>query len=234
MLKITDLNVNYGVIKAIKSLDMVIDDGEFVALIGNNGAGKSTLLNTIAGRVKSLSGEITYNENKITNKPANKITNLGITLSPEGREIFPEFTTEENLRLGAYLVKDKDKIDSSYEKVYSLFPILKERRNQVAGTLSGGEQQMLSIGRALMGDPKLLMLDEPSLGLAPKLISLIFETIMEINQNGIAILLVEQNANIALQKAERAYVLETGSITLSGQANELRKDKNVRKAYLGI
>lgn len=234
MLKITDLNVNYGVIKAIKSLDMVIDDGEFVALIGNNGAGKSTLLNTIAGRVKSLSGEITFNENIITNKPANKITNLGITLSPEGREIFPEFTTEENLRLGAYLVKDKDKIDSSYEKVYSLFPILKERRNQVAGTLSGGEQQMLSIGRALMGDPKLLMLDEPSLGLAPKLISLIFETIVEINQNGIAILLVEQNANVALQKAERAYVLETGSITLSGQANELRKDKNVRKAYLGI
>lgn len=234
MLTITDLNVNYGVIKAIKNLSFDIKQGEFVALIGNNGAGKSTLLNTIIGRRKVASGSVIYKDKDITHLRADQVTSLGITLSPEGREIFPAFTVEENLRTGAYLVKDKNQINASFQKVYELFPVLFERKKQVAGTLSGGEQQMLSIGRALMVEPELLLLDEPSLGLAPKLIELIFETITEINEKGVTILLVEQNANIALQKSDRAYVLETGEITISGPSKELQKNELVRKAYLGI
>lgn len=234
MLTTTGLIVNYGAIKAIKNVNISVNQGEFVALIGNNGAGKSTLLNAIVGRRKIASGSILFEGNDITHLRSDQITKLGITLSPEGREIFPEFTVEENLRVGAYTVNDKEKVKSSFQRVYEVFPVLFERKKQVAGTLSGGEQQMLSIGRALMGETKLLLLDEPSLGLAPKLIDVIFETVMEIIKNGITVLLVEQNANIALQMANRAYVLETGEITITGTSHELRQNDLVRKAYLGI
>ena len=201
--------------------------------MGPNGAGKSTLLNTITGLVHGSQGSIEFQGKNIFNMAPHKIVGMGISMSPEGREIFPALSVQENLRLGAYIRKDTAGIDSAYQRVYDLFPRLKERVNQSAGTLSGGEQQMLAIGRALMSDPQLLLLDEPSLGLAPNLVLLIFDLIKSINQQGTSILLIEQNANMALSIAHRAYVMETGTITLSGDAQQLKNDDKVRKAYLG-
>jgi len=234
MLKITDLNTYYGPIHALKGVDMEIDKGEVVSLIGSNGAGKSTLLNTIVGITKSSRGQVEFMGKEITNNPPYLMTKLGISISPEGREVFPALTVEENLRLGAYTVKDKNKIADSYDRVYEIFPRLKERIKQTAGTLSGGEQQMLAIGRALMCNPQLLLLDEPSLGLAPNFVMLIFDLIKEINKQGVTILLIEQNANMALNASHRAYVLENGAVTMSGIAKEIVSDPRVKQAYLGL
>ena len=233
MLKVTDLHVFYGPIHALKGVSLEVDDGEIVTLIGSNGAGKSTTLNTITGLVRAASGSIRLNGAEIAGMPPHKIVQLGLSLSPEGREVFPALTVEENLRLGAYSRKDKGEIAANYDRVYELFPRLKERIRQTAGTLSGGEQQMLAIGRALMSSPGILLLDEPSMGLAPNLVLMIFELIQSINRQGTTILLIEQNANMALSVAGRAYVLETGSISLSGDAKALARDDRVRKAYLG-
>ena len=234
MLKITDLNTYYGPIHALKGVDMEIDKGEVVSLIGSNGAGKSTLLNTIVGITKTSRGQVEFMGKEITNNPPYLMTKLGISISPEGREVFPALTVEENLRLGAYTVKDKNKIADSYDRVYEIFPRLKERIKQTAGTLSGGEQQMLAIGRALMCNPQLLLLDEPSLGLAPNFVMLIFDLIKEINKQGVTILLIEQNANMALNASHRAYVLENGAVTMSGIAKEIVSDPRVKQAYLGL
>ena len=233
MLKIENLNVSYGPIHALKGINMEVNEGEIVTLIGSNGAGKSTTLSAITGLVKSQSGSITFKGKNITNIPAFRIVEQGISLSPEGREVFPALTVHENLRLGAYSRKDKGGIQASYDRVYELFPRLKERINQTAGTLSGGEQQMLAIGRALMTEPKLLLLDEPSMGLAPNLVLMIFDLIESINKQGTTILLIEQNANMALSIANRAYVLETGNIVIEGSAAELARDPRVKNAYLG-
>ena len=233
MLKVTDLNVFYGPIHALKGISLEVDDGEIVTLIGSNGAGKSTTLNTITGLVKATSGAIQLDGVEITNLPPHKIVQLGLSLSPEGREVFPALTVEENLRLGAYSRRDKGEMAANYDRVYGLFPRLKERTKQTAGTLSGGEQQMLAIGRALMSSPGILLLDEPSMGLAPNLVLMIFELIQSINQQGTTILLIEQNANMALSVASRAYVLETGRISFCGVAKSLARDDRVRKAYLG-
>jgi branched-chain amino acid transport system ATP-binding protein len=233
MLKISGLNAFYDNVHALKSVDLEIKQGEIVSLIGSNGAGKTTTLSCICGLIAARSGTITYTDTNITSFPTHKIISLGIGLAPEGREVFPGLTVEENLRLGAYSRKDIAKIDDSYSRVYRLFPRLKERLSQAAGTLSGGEQQMLAIGRALMSGPELLLLDEPSLGLAPNLVLLIFELIKEINKQGITILLVEQNANLALYTSNRTYVLETGRIVISGESRTLVKDENIKKAYLG-
>ena len=229
MLKITDLNTHYGPIHALKGVDMEIGKGEVVSLIGSNGAGKSTLLNTIVGIARSSGGRVEFMGKEITNSPPHAMTRLGISISPEGREVFPALTVEENLRLGAYTVNDKKKIADSYERVYQIFPRLKERIRQSAGTLSGGEQQMLAIGRALMCGPELLLLDEPSLGLAPN-----FDLIKEINRQGVTILLIEQNANMALSASNRAYVLENGKVTMSGDAKKIANDPRIKKAYLGL
>ena len=229
MLKITDLNTHYGPIHALKGVDMEIGKGEVVSLIGSNGAGKSTLLNTIVGIARSSGGRVEFMGKEITNSPPHTMTKLGISISPEGREVFPALTVEENLRLGAYTVNDKKKIADSYERVYQIFPRLKERIRQSAGTLSGGEQQMLAIGRALMCGPELLLLDEPSLGLAPN-----FDLIKEINRQGVTILLIEQNANMALSASNRAYVLENGKVTMSGDAKKIANDPRIKKAYLGL
>ena len=233
MLSVKGLHTFYGKIHALKGIDLEINEGEIVTLVGSNGAGKSTLLNTITGLVHGSQGSIEFQGKNIFNMAPHKIVGLGISMSPEGREIFPALSVQENLPLGAYIRKDTAGIDSAYQRVYDLFPRLKERINQSAGTLSGGEQQMLAIGRALMGDPQLLLLDEPSLGLAPNLVLLIFDLIKSINQQGTSILLIEQNANMALSIAHRAYVMETGTITLSGDAQLLKNDDKVRKAYLG-
>ena len=234
MLKVKSLNTYYGSIHALKNLEFEVNDGEIVTLIGSNGAGKSTTLNSIAGVIPCASGShIEFDGVEITHKSPREVVHRGITLSPEGREVFPGLTVMENLRLGAYSRKNQAEIDEQYEKVFELFPVLKERRRQTAGTLSGGEQQMLAVGRALMSKPKLLMLDEPSLGLAPNLVQQIFHLIKAINQQGTTILLVEQNANMALKIADRGYVLETGYIKLSGDAQDLRNTPEVRKAYLG-
>ena len=233
MLSVKGLHTFYGKIHALKGIDLEINEGEIVTLVGSNGAGKSTLLNTITGLVHGSRGSIEFQGKNIFNMAPHKIVGLGISMSPEGREIFPALSVQENLRLGAYIRKDTAGIDSAYQRVYDLFPRLKERINQSAGTLSGGEQQMLAIGRALMSDPQLLLLDEPSLGLAPNLVLLIFDLIKSINQQGTSILLIEQNANMALSIAHRAYVMETGTITLSGDAQLLKNDDKVRKAYLG-
>ena len=233
MLSVKGLHTFYGKIHALKGIDLEINEGEIVTLVGSNGAGKSTLLNTITGLVHGSQGSIEFQGKNIFNMAPHKIVGLGISMSPEGREIFPALSVQENLRLGAYIRKDTAGIDSAYQRVYDLFPRLKERVNQSAGTLSGGEQQMLAIGRALMSDPQLLLLDEPSLGLAPNLVLLIFDLIKSINQQGTSILLIEQNANMALSIAHRAYVMETGTITLSGDAQQLKNDDKVRKAYLG-
>ena len=233
MLTIKDLHTHYGSIHALKGINMEIAKGEIVTLIGSNGAGKSTTLNSITGLVKPSSGDILFNDVSIKQMPPHEIVKLGISMSPEGREVFPSLSVAENLRLGAYIKKDKTAIQASYDRVYDLFPRLGERKKQAAGTLSGGEQQMLAIGRALMSEPDLLLLDEPSLGLAPNLVLLIFDLIESINKQGVTILLIEQNANMALSIANRAYVLETGRISLSGDANELSHNENVKKAYLG-
>ena len=233
MLSVKGLHTFYGKIHALKGIDLEINEGEIVTLVGSNGAGKSTLLNTITGLVHGSQGSIEFQGKNIFNMAPHKIVGMGISMSPEGREIFPALSVQENLRLGAYIRKDTAGIDSAYQRVYDLFPRLKERVNQGAGTLSGGEQQMSAIGRALMSDPQLLLLDEPSLGLAPNLVLLIFDLIKSINQQGTSILLIEQNANIAPSIARRAYVMETGTITLSGDAQQLKNDDKVRKAYLG-
>ena len=233
MLKIKDLNVYYGPIHALKGISLEVNDGEIVTLIGSNGAGKSTTLNTVSGLIKSQAGSISLDSHEIANMPPHRIVELGLSLSPEGREVFPGLTVEENLQLGAFTRKDKGEISANFERVYDLFPRLKERITQQAGTLSGGEQQMLAIGRALMSSPKLLMLDEPSMGLAPNLVLMIFDLIKSINKQGTTILLIEQNANMALSIANRAYVLEIGQISLSGDAHVLARDDRVRRAYLG-
>ena len=233
MLKIDDINVYYGAIHAIKGISLTVNQGEIVTLIGANGAGKSTTLRTISGLLKPKTGSITFQGQDIAGTPAHKIVGLGISQVPEGRRIFTEMTVMENLDLGAFLRRDKKGIADDMEYVFELFPRLEERQDQVAGTLSGGEQQMLAMGRALMSRPKLLLLDEPSMGLAPLLIKEIFSIIEDINKSGTTVLLVEQNANMALSIANRAYVLETGRITLSGDAKKLAASEDVRKAYLG-
>lgn len=234
MLKINNLNTHYGPIHALKGVDLEIGQGEIVSLIGSNGAGKSTLLHTIVGIARASGGSVEFMGRDITNSHPHMMTRIGISISPEGREVFPALTVEENLRLGAYVVKDKKKIADGYERVYHIFPRLKERIKQTAGTLSGGEQQMLAIGRALMSNPKLLLLDEPSLGLAPNFVLMIFDLIQAINLQGVTILLIEQNANMALKASNRAYVLENGRIAMSGNAGEIANDPRVKKAYLGL
>lgn len=233
MLEIKELNTRYGSIHALKGISLHIDEGEIVSLIGSNGAGKSTLLASITGLVPASSGSILFEGVEIARLPQSAIVKKGIVLCPEGREVFPRLTVEENLRLGAYTRKDKAETKASFEEAYTLFPRLAERQKQLAGTLSGGEQQMLAIARALMGKPRLLLLDEPSLGLAPNLVELIFDLIETINKRGMTVLLIEQNANMALQIASRAYVLETGTVRLSGEARHLRNNLEVQKAYLG-
>ena len=233
MLKIENLKVAYGGIQALRGISMEVPDGKIVTLIGANGAGKSTTLRTITGLVRAASGSIQWNGSELTGRSIDHIISEGIALSPEGRRVFADLTVLENLKIGAYLRKDKAEIEKDLAWVYELFPRLKERSWQLAGTLSGGEQQMLAVGRALMSRPKLMMLDEPSLGLAPLVVQDIFKIIQEINRQGVTVLLVEQNANMALKIADRAYVLETGNITLSGTGAELLADEKVREAYLG-
>ena len=233
MLTSKNLNVYYGAIHAVKDLNLEVGDGEIVTLIGSNGAGKSTTLHTISGLIKPKTGSILYKGNEIVGIPAHKLVGQGLVQVPEGRHVFAEMTVMENLDMGAYLRKDKDGIARDKEKVFEKFPRLKERISQTAGTLSGGEQQMLAMGRAWMSRPQLLLLDEPSMGLAPLLVREIFSIIKEINSEGTTVLLVEQNANMALSIADRAYVLETGRVVLSGTAAELAASEAVQKAYLG-
>lgn len=233
MLTIKNLNVYYGAIHAVKDLNMEVGDGEIVTLIGSNGAGKSTTLHTISGLIKPKTGSILYKGEEIVGIPAHKLVGRGLVQVPEGRHVFAEMTVMENLDMGAYLRTDKDGIARDKERVFEKFPRLKERVSQTAGTLSGGEQQMLAMGRALMSRPQLLILDEPSMGLAPLLVREIFSIIKEINSEGTTVLLVEQNANMALSIADRAYVLETGRVVLSGTAAELAASEAVQKAYLG-
>lgn len=233
MLKIKDLHVSYGGIKALRGIDLEVPDGKIVTLIGANGAGKSTTLRTISGLVKAESGSITYDGKELLGLSINKILEQGIAQSPEGRRVFPNLTVLENLKIGAYLRKDRDGIEKDIRWIYELFPRLEERHWQPAGTLSGGEQQMLAVGRALMSRPKLLMMDEPSLGLAPLVVQGIFDIIRAINQQGVTVLLIEQNANMALKIADYAYVLETGCITKSGTGAALLADESIKEAYLG-
>ena len=233
MLKIQDLRVSYGGIHALRGIDLEVPDGKIVTLIGANGAGKSTTLRTITGLVKAEGGSIQWNGEELLGKSIDKIVSAGIAMSPEGRRVFADLTVLENLRIGAYLRRDKDGIAKDLKRVYELFPRLEERSWQLAGTLSGGEQQMLAVGRALMSRPKLMMLDEPSLGLAPLVVQDIFSIIREINRQGMTVLLIEQNANMALKIADLAYVLETGRITMSGTGAELLADEKVKEAYLG-
>ena len=233
MLKVENLVVSYGGIEALKGISLNVPDGKIITLIGANGAGKSTLLRTIIGLVKPESGKISYNEKEITALNSQKIVTTGITLVPEGRRVFSNLTVLENLKIGAYMRNDKAEIEKDIEWIYRLFPRLKERNWQLAGTLSGGEQQMLAVGRALMCRPKLIMMDEPSLGLAPLVIKDIFRIIQEINAKGMTILLIEQNANMALKIADWAYVLETGRITMEGTGKELLENPQIREAYLG-
>ena len=233
MLKIDNLEVAYGNIRAIKGISLEVNEGEIVTLIGSNGAGKSTTLRAISGILKPRSGSITFNGERIDGIEGHDVVAKGICQSPEGRRIFPKMSVDENLDLGAFLRNDKAGIAADRERVLDLFPKLRERIDQKAGTMSGGEQQMLAVGRALMGSPKLLLLDEPSMGLAPVLVDMIFETIEKINKQGTTILLVEQNALAALNVADRAYVLESGSIKMSGKAADLISNDEVTKAYLG-
>lgn len=233
MLKIENLHVSYGGIQALRGISLEVPDGKIVTLIGANGAGKSTTLRTISGLVKASSGSIQWNGEELLGKPIGQIISAGIAMSPEGRRVFADMTVLENLRIGAYLRKDKAEIQKDLEWVYQLFPRLQERSWQLAGTLSGGEQQMLAIGRALMGQPKLLLLDEPSLGLAPLLVKSIFETIRAINQSGVTILIVEQNARAALKLATRGYVLELGRVVMEDTAAHLLANPSIQEAYLG-
>ena len=233
MLEIKDLKVNYGGIEALKGISFHVEEGEIVTLIGANGAGKSTTLRSIMEVVKPASGTITFQGEDITGMNTQKIVDRGIVLVPEGRRVFPNLTVLENLRIGAYLRTDKAGIDKDRHHVYSLFPRLEERHWQLAGTLSGGEQQMLAVGRALMAKPKVIMMDEPSLGLAPLVVKDIFSIIRRIHEEGVTVLLIEQNANAALKIANRGYVMETGRITLTGTGTELLSNESVREAYLG-
>ena len=231
MLEVKDLKVNYGMIQAVKGINFKVNDGNIVALIGANGAGKTTTMHTLSGLLKANEGSIVFDDIDISKIAANKIVSIGIIQCPEGRRVFAQQTVEENLKLGAYLRKDSLEEDLNY--VFNLFPRLKERRKQLAGTLSGGEQQMLAMGRALMSKPKLLLLDEPSMGLSPLLVKEIFSIIKEINSQGVTVLLVEQNAKMALDIADYAYVIETGKIVLEGTGKELVSSEKVQKAYLG-
>ena len=233
MLEVKDVGVYYGAIHAVKGISLRVEDGQIVTLIGSNGAGKSTTLHTISGLIKPRSGNILFDGTDITGTPAHKIVASGLVQVPEGRHVFANMSVMENLDMGAYLRKDKDGIEKDKKKVFELFPRLFERKNQLSGTLSGGEQQMLAMGRALMERPRVLLLDEPSMGLAPLLVKEIFSIIKTINEEGTTVLLVEQNANMALSIADYAYVLETGRITLSGPAADLSASEAVRKAYLG-
>ena len=233
LLEVKNLEVYYGVICALKGISFEVNEGEIVSLIGANGAGKTTMMQSVVGLIPKKSGTVIFDGQDITKTPCHKIVQLGMTQVPEGRRIFQELSVYENLMMGAYTVKDQQKFKEDIEGIYQRFPRLAERRNQIAGTLSGGEQQMLAMSRALMIHPKLLMLDEPSMGLAPILVDQIFSIIKELNDAGTTILLVEQNANKALEIADRAYVLETGSISLSGTGIELAQSDDVRKAYLG-
>jgi branched-chain amino acid transport system ATP-binding protein len=234
LLHIENLHTYYGNVQALKGINLEVEEGEIVTLIGANGAGKSTTLRTISGLIRPREGQITFGDQDITRLPAHRIVEAGISHAPEGRQIFSTLTVTENMNMGAYsLGGDTEAIEENRQRVFSLFPRLEERKNQLGGTLSGGEQQMLTIGRALMARPRLMMLDEPSLGLAPMLVKAIFDTIREINARGVTVLLVEQNARAALKIADRGYVLETGQVVLSGPAGELLQDERVRKAYLG-
>lgn len=233
MLTIKDLEVYYGVINAVKGISFEVNQGEIIALIGANGAGKTTILHTITGLIQAKSGSIEFEGKELTKTPAHKIVSLGMAHVPEGRRIFQQLTVYDNLKMGAYTRKDKKEISDTLEMVYKRFPRLLERKDQIAGTLSGGEQQMLAMGRALMSHPSIILMDEPSMGLSPLYVSEIFDIIKEINKSGTTVLLVEQNAKKALSIANRAYVLETGKIVLSGDANELMNDDSVKKAYLG-
>jgi branched-chain amino acid transport system ATP-binding protein len=233
VLKICDLSVHYGKIRAVRQIDMEIAQGEIVSLIGANGAGKSTTLRALSGLVKAAGGTVEFEGKPITNWSPKAIVEAGISHCPEGRQIFPRMTVMENLEMGAYIRKDKQNLNSDYERIFEYFPVLSQRKNQLGGTLSGGEQQMLAMGRALMSKPKLLLLDEPSLGLAPLLVEKIFEIIQNINREGMTVLLIEQNAWQALNISNRGYVLETGSVAVSGAANELLHNDHVRRAYLG-
>lgn len=233
MLTVKDLNVSYGAIHAIHDVSLEVRDGEIVSLIGANGAGKTTILHTITGLKKADSGVIDYNGNDLTKTQPSSIITLGMAHVPEGRHIFPAMTVLENLEMGAYIRDDREGIQKSIQDVFRRFPRLKERSRQLAGTLSGGEQQMLAVGRALMSNPSIILMDEPSMGLSPLLVKEIFSIIQEVHRQGITVLLVEQNAKMALSIADRAYVLETGDITISGDAKELLSDPRVKKAYLG-
>ena len=233
MLEIKDLHVSYGGIQALRGVSLTVPEGKIVTLIGANGAGKSTLMRTISGLVKAQSGSILWNGQEVLGRPIDQIVASGIAMSPEGRRVFADLTVVENLKIGAYLRRDKAETEQDLEWVYSLFPRLKERSWQSAGTLSGGEQQMLAVGRALMSKPRLLMLDEPSLGLAPIVVREIFDIIRNIHEEGMTILLVEQNAQMALSVADRAYVLETGRVVMDGTGAELLTNERVRSAYLG-
>ncbi len=232
-LTIKDLKVSYGSIEALKGINISVKEGQIVALLGSNGAGKTTTLRKISGVLEASAGTIEFLGHDITKMPVNKIASLGIIQSPEGRQVFRDLTVEENLMTGAYIVRDKKVIGKNFERVFRYFPVLKERKNQIASTLSGGEQQMLAIGRALMGNPRLLLLDEPSLGLAPLIVKNIFEIIKEIKEDGTTVLIVEQNALQTLKIADYAYVLEVGKISMEGDAEELRNNPQLVEAYLG-
>ena len=232
LLQVDNIEVYYGVIKALKGVSFEVNKGEIVALIGANGAGKTTILHTVTGLLKPKTGKIIFKDNDITKVPAHKIVTMGMAHVPEGRRIFSQLSVLDNIKLGAFTRKDKEEIEETLNYVYERFPRLKERKSQIAGTLSGGEQQMLAMGRALMSKPEFVLMDEPSMGLSPLLVSEIFEIIKAINENGTTVLLVEQNAKKALSIADRAYVLETGNIVLSGDAKDLMNDESVKKAYL--
>ena len=233
LLEIKDLEVSYGIIKAIKGISFDVNEGEVIALIGANGAGKTTILHTITGLITADRGTVQFEGKEITKVPAHKIVGMGMAHVPEGRRVFANLTVLQNLKMGAFTRSDKNEIDATIEKVYKRFPRLKARQNQTAGTLSGGEQQMLAMGRALMSQPKIILMDEPSMGLSPIFVNEIFDIIKEVSESGTTVLLVEQNAKKALSIADRAYVLETGRITLEGKASDLLHDESVQKAYLG-
>ena len=233
LLEVRDIQVYYGMIQALKGISFEVNEGEVVALIGANGAGKTTTLHTITGLLRSKTGSITYNGNNITHTPPHKIVSMGIAHVPEGRRVFSNMSVLQNLRMGAFTRTDKAEVEASLETVYRRFPRLKERQNQIAGTLSGGEQQMLAMGRALMSKPSLILMDEPSMGLSPIFVNEIFDIIRKVSEGGTTVLLVEQNAKKALSIADRAYVMETGLITLSGAASDMLSNEEVQKAYLG-
>jgi branched-chain amino acid transport system ATP-binding protein len=234
LLEVKEIHTFYGNIQALKGVSLEVEEGECVTLIGSNGAGKSTTLRSISGLTPPRQGSIRFEGREVTETPPQEIVSMGVSHSPEGRHIFPRMSVYENLMLGAYMRRDAEEIESDVERVYSLFPRLKERERQKGGTMSGGEQQMLAIGRALMARPRLLLLDEPSMGIAPILVERIYETIAEINRQGTTILLVEQNANFALEVSRRGYVLETGSVVLSDNSASLRENPEVQRAYLGV